>query len=54
MDFELNEELTMLRETAREFAASELKTKAREMDKREEFDRSVFTAMAGLGVLALR
>ncbi|MEZ5992851.1 MAG: acyl-CoA dehydrogenase [Planctomycetota bacterium] len=53
MDFELNEELTMLRETAREFAASELKTKAREMDKREEFDRSVFTAMAGLGLTAL-
>ena len=53
MDFELHEELTMLRETAREFAASELKTKAREMDKREEFDRSVFTAMAGLGLTAL-
>lgn len=53
MEFELNEELTMLRQTAREFAESELKAKARVMDKEEEFDRSVFTAMAGLGLTAI-
>ena len=53
MDFELNEELSMLRQTAREFAASELKAKAREMDKAEEFDRSVFQKMAEIGLTAL-
>ena len=53
MDFELNEELSMLQQTAREFAASELKTKAREMDKAEAFDRSVFQQMAELGLTAL-
>ena len=53
MRFELNEELAMLQQTAREFALSELKTKAREMDKAEQFDRSVFTKMAELGLTAL-
>ena len=53
MNFELNEELAMLQQTAREFAASELKTKAREMDKAEDFDRSVFQKMADLGLTAL-
>ncbi|MBZ0137769.1 MAG: acyl-CoA dehydrogenase [Planctomycetes bacterium] len=53
MNFELNEELAMLQQTAREFAATELKTKAREMDKGEEFDRSVFQKMADLGLTAL-
>ncbi|MCB9933344.1 MAG: acyl-CoA dehydrogenase [Planctomycetes bacterium] len=53
MNFELNEELSMLQQTAREFAASELKAKAREMDKKEEFDRGVFQAMADLGLTAL-
>ena len=53
MNFELNEELAMLQQTAREFAASELKTKAREMDAKEEFDRGVFQQMADLGLTAL-
>lgn len=53
MNFELNEELAMLQQTAREFAANELKAKAREMDKNEEFDRSVFQKMADLGLTAL-
>jgi acyl-CoA dehydrogenase len=53
VDFELNEELSMLQQTAREFAASELKAKAREMDKNEQFDRGVFKAMADLGLTAL-
>jgi butyryl-CoA dehydrogenase len=53
VNFELNEELAMLQQTAREFAAGELKAKAREMDKSEEFDRSVFQKMAELGLTAL-
>lgn len=53
MNFELNEELAMLQQTAREFAVGELKTKAREMDRNEEFDRSVFQAMADLGLTGL-
>jgi butyryl-CoA dehydrogenase len=53
VNFELAEELSMLQQTAREFAASELKTKAREMDKAEKFDRGVFTRMAELGLTAL-
>lgn len=53
MKFELNEELAMLQQTAREFAVGELKTKAREMDRNEEFDRSVFQAMADLGLTGL-
>jgi len=53
LDFELNEELSMLQQTAREFAVTELKVKAREMDKAEKFDRAVFTRMAELGLTAL-
>jgi butyryl-CoA dehydrogenase len=53
VNFELSEELSMLQQTAREFAASELKTKAREMDRAEKFDRSVFTRMAELGLTAI-
>ncbi len=53
MDFQLNEELTLLQQTAREFAAAELAKPARVMDETEEFDVSVFKKMADLGLTAL-
>lgn len=49
MDFEPTEELTSLRDTARKFAETELKQKARDMDAAEQFDISVFKKMAEQG-----
>lgn len=53
MDFNLNEELQLLQKTAREFAESELKKPAREMDEREEFNVEVFKKLASLGLAGL-
>ncbi|MCK6439573.1 MAG: acyl-CoA dehydrogenase family protein [Planctomycetes bacterium] len=53
MDFQLNEELKTLQDTARKFAETELKTKAREMDHAEKLDLSVFKKMAEQGFTAL-
>jgi butyryl-CoA dehydrogenase len=52
VNFELNEELTLLQQSAREFAAT-LKEPARRMDREEEFDLSVFKGMADLGLTGL-
>jgi len=53
VDFNLNEELQLLQKTAREFAESELKKPAREMDEREEFNVEVFKKLASLGLAGL-
>ena len=53
MDFELNEELQMLQKTARDFAETELRKPAREMDAREEFNVDLFKKLAGLGLAGL-
>lgn len=53
MDFQLSEELTLLQQTAREFANSELKEPARRMDETEQFDLSVFRKMAEIGLTGI-
>lgn len=53
MDFELNKELQMLQKTARDFAETELRKPAREMDAREEFNVDLFKKLAGLGLAGL-
>jgi len=53
VDFELNEELQMLQKTARDFAETELRKPAREMDAREEFNVDLFKKLAGLGLAGL-
>jgi butyryl-CoA dehydrogenase len=53
VQFELNEELTLLQQTARDFANSELPEAARRMDATEEFDISVFKKMAELGLTGI-
>lgn len=53
MDFQLNEELQMLQNSARELAERELKPLARKMDREETFDMQAFRKMAGLGLTAI-
>lgn len=53
MNFQLNEELTLLQQTAREFAANELRAAARRMDETEEFEIEVFKKLAELGLAGL-
>ncbi len=53
MDFQLSEELTLLQNTAREFAEKELKAAARRMDRNEEFEVGIFKQMAELGLTAI-
>jgi butyryl-CoA dehydrogenase len=53
VDFQLSEELTLLQQTAREFARNELPEVARRMDRAEAFEMSVFRGMAELGLTAI-
>jgi alkylation response protein AidB-like acyl-CoA dehydrogenase len=53
LDFQLSEELTLLQNTAREFAEKELKAAARRMDRNEEFEVGIFKQMAELGLTAI-
>ncbi|MCC6464008.1 MAG: acyl-CoA dehydrogenase family protein [Planctomycetes bacterium] len=53
MDFTLNEELSLLQKTAREFAEGEVRPVARKMDHEEKFDRRIFARMGELGLTAL-
>lgn len=53
MRFELPEELEMLRSVVSDFAQSELVSGAIERDANERFDRSVFNAMAELGLTGI-
>ncbi len=50
-DFTLTEEMKMLRQTAREFAESEIKPHVMKLDEAQEFPREIFTKMANLGFL---
>ena len=51
MDFDLNEEQKMIQETIRKFAKEEIAPVASENDKKGQFPRNIFEALAGLGFM---
>ena len=53
MDFELNEEQQMVRNTMREFARNEIAPLAREYDEQEKFPREQLNGLAELGLLGM-
>jgi len=53
MDFQLNEELELLRNMARDFAESELKPRAAKHDRQEALDPEVLAQMSELGLMGL-
>jgi len=53
MDFELSEDLTMLRDMAREFAENELVPRATKHDREETIDPAVIAHMGELGLMGL-
>ncbi len=53
MDLELTEEQKMLQQTVREFAASEVKPLARELDETGHFPKETFHKAAGLGLTGI-
>ena len=53
MDFELDEEMRMIRDTAREFAAAEVAPGAADRDASEEFPLEAFKAAAEMGFTAV-
>jgi short/branched chain acyl-CoA dehydrogenase len=53
MDFSLTDEQRMIRDMCREFAEQEIKPRAEEMDRTEEFPYDLIKKMAELGLLGL-
>lgn len=53
MKFQLTEEQEMLRDMVRNFAENEVAPGAAERDEKEQFDRSLFDAMAELGLTGI-
>ena len=53
MDFELNESQRMLKETLRRFCDSKLAPIAEEIDKKDEFPKWTWPALAELGILGI-
>ncbi len=53
MDFELSDEQRMLRETVREFAEREIKPRAAEIDRTDEFPWDLWKRMAELGLVGM-
>jgi alkylation response protein AidB-like acyl-CoA dehydrogenase len=53
MNFELNDAQRMLREMVREFAEKEIKPRAAEIDRTDEFPWDLWKRMAELGLLAM-
>ena len=53
MDFALDEDLTLLRDMARDFATKELEPRATQHDRQESIDQEVFAQMAELGLWGL-
>jgi len=53
MDFELTEELTMVRDMARDFAVQELEPRARKHDEQGHIDAEVFQQIGELGLWGL-
>ncbi len=53
MNFELNEEQQMVKNSVREFAVNEIATRAREYDEAEKFPREQLDGLAELGILGM-
>jgi hypothetical protein len=53
LDFSLNEEQQLLKQTVREFAEAEIGPHAREWDEKQEFPREVFTKLGALGLMGV-
>ncbi len=53
MDFSLNEEQRLLKQTVRDFAEKEIAPHAREWDEKQEFPREVFTKLGELGLMGV-
>lgn len=53
MDFSLNEEQQLLKQTVRDFAEKEIAPHAREWDEKQEFPREVFTHLGELGLMGV-
>jgi len=51
LDFSLNEEQQLLKQTVRDFAEKEIAPHAREWDEKQEFPREVFTKLGELGLM---
>jgi alkylation response protein AidB-like acyl-CoA dehydrogenase len=53
MDFELNDAQRMLRDMVRDFAEKEIKPRAAEIDRTDEFPWDLWKRMAELGILGM-
>ncbi len=53
MNFNLTDEQRMLRDTVREFAEREIKPRAAEIDRTDEFPRDLWRRLAELGILGM-
>src|SRR5574337_881125 len=53
MDFELTEAQRMIRDMVREFAEKEIRPRAAEIDRTDEFPRDLWRRMAELGILGM-
>ncbi|HEX6738491.1 MAG TPA: acyl-CoA dehydrogenase [Vicinamibacteria bacterium] len=53
MDFSLNEEQRLLKQTVRDFAEAELRPHSREWDEKQEFPREIFTKLGELGLMGV-
>jgi glutaryl-CoA dehydrogenase (non-decarboxylating) len=53
MEFQLNEEHTMVQKMVRDFAAREISPTVKENDRSQTFDRSILPKMAELGLLGI-
>ncbi|MCL0081482.1 acyl-CoA dehydrogenase [Peptococcaceae bacterium] len=53
MDFQLNEEESMIQKSVRDFAEKEIKPVAAELDKKEEFPRDILKKMADMELFGL-
>jgi len=53
LDYDLGNEITMLRETVHDFAESEIAPRAAEIDKSDEFPRDLWPKMGALGLLGI-
>ena len=53
MDFKLTMEQEMLRDSVRDFAETDIKPLAQELDEKEEFSYETMKMMAGLGLFGM-
>ena len=53
LDYDLGNEITMLRETVHDFAQNEIAPRAAEIDKTDEFPRDLWPKMGELGLLGI-